>query len=75
MNVVVAMDGSKYGHWALHWVPKLPLVESPKVLALHVLDRAPYSIVLCNSYQQIVLLLYCSIAISLRDPLVLQTFS
>lgn len=40
MNVVVAMDGSKYGHWALRWVPKLPLVEPPKVLALHVLDRA-----------------------------------
>jgi nucleotide-binding universal stress UspA family protein len=40
MNVLVAMDGSKYGHWALHWVPKLPLVEPPKVLALHVLDRA-----------------------------------
>ncbi len=40
MNVVVAMDGSKYGHWALRWVAKLPLVEPPKVLALHVLDRA-----------------------------------
>jgi hypothetical protein len=40
MNVVVAMDGSTYGQWALHWVAKLPLVEPPKVLALHVLDSA-----------------------------------
>lgn len=40
MNVVVAMDGSTYGQWALNWVAKLPLVEPPKVLALHVLDRA-----------------------------------
>ena len=40
MNVVVAMDGSKYGQWALDWVAKLLLVEPPKVLALHVLDSA-----------------------------------
>jgi nucleotide-binding universal stress UspA family protein len=46
MNVVVATDGSKYGGWALNWVAKLPLVEPPKVTALHVLDvaalRAPF---------------------------------
>ena len=46
MNVLVATDGSKYGRWALNWVAKLPLVEPPKVTALHVLDvatlRAPF---------------------------------
>ena len=46
MNVLVAMDGSKYGRWALNWVAQLPLVESAKVMALHVLDvaalRAPF---------------------------------
>ena len=40
MHVLVAMDGSKYGYWGLNWVATLPLVEPPKVLALHVLDRA-----------------------------------
>jgi len=40
MNVLVAMDGSTYGQWALNWVATLPLVEPPKVLALHVLDNA-----------------------------------
>ena len=40
MNVLVATDGSKYGRWALSWAAKLPLVESPKVTALHVLDVA-----------------------------------
>jgi nucleotide-binding universal stress UspA family protein len=46
MNVLVATDGSKYGQWALNWVAKLPLVERPCVMALHVLDvgalRAPF---------------------------------
>ena len=46
MNVLVATDGSKFGKWALNWVAKLPLVESPKVTALHVVDvgslRAPF---------------------------------
>jgi nucleotide-binding universal stress UspA family protein len=40
MNVLVAMDGSKYGHWALNWVAKLPLISPPNVTALHVLDDA-----------------------------------
>ena len=40
MNVLVATDGSKYGQWALKWVAKLPFVEPPKVMALHVLDSA-----------------------------------
>ena len=38
MNVLVATDGSKYGRWGLNWVATLPLVEPPKVMALHVLD-------------------------------------
>ena len=40
MNVLVAMDGSKYGQWGLNWVAKLPLVEPAQVMALHVLDNA-----------------------------------
>jgi nucleotide-binding universal stress UspA family protein len=40
MNVLVATDGSKYGHWALNWVAKLPFVSPPNVTALHVLDHA-----------------------------------
>ena len=46
MNVLVATDGSKYGRWGLGWVAKLPLVEPPIVMVLHVLDsaalRAPF---------------------------------
>jgi nucleotide-binding universal stress UspA family protein len=46
MNVLVATDGSKYGGWALNWVATLPLIEPPKITALHVLDvaalRAPF---------------------------------
>jgi nucleotide-binding universal stress UspA family protein len=46
MNVLVAIDGSKYGRWELNWVAKLPLVEPPRVTVLHVLDivglRAPF---------------------------------
>ena len=44
MNVLVATDGSKYGQWGLNWVAKLPFVEPPRVTALHVLDRAIYSL-------------------------------
>ena len=40
MNVLVATDGSKYGHWGLNWVAKLPFVNPPRVTALHVLDSA-----------------------------------
>lgn len=46
MKVIVGVDGSKYGRWALNWVAMLPLVEPPHVTALHVLDtaslRAPF---------------------------------
>jgi nucleotide-binding universal stress UspA family protein len=40
MKVLVATDGSTYGRWALKWVAKLPFVEPPNVMALHVLDSA-----------------------------------
>jgi len=46
MKVLVATDGSKYGRWGLNWVAQLPLVEPPRVTALHVLNiaalRAPF---------------------------------
>ena len=46
MKVLVATDGSKYGRWGLDWVGKLPFLEQPSVMALHVLDlralRAPF---------------------------------
>jgi nucleotide-binding universal stress UspA family protein len=42
MNVLVATDGSKYGQWGLNWVAKLPFVERPSVIALHVLDSAAF---------------------------------
>jgi nucleotide-binding universal stress UspA family protein len=42
--VLVATDGSKYGRWGLNWVAKLPFVEQPRVIALHVLDRAVHSL-------------------------------
>jgi nucleotide-binding universal stress UspA family protein len=45
MRVVVATDGSKYGKWALEWVARLPLAQTPSVKVLHVVDlralRAP----------------------------------
>lgn len=44
MNVLVATDGSKYGRWGLNWAAKLPFVEPPRVMALHVLDRAVHSL-------------------------------
>jgi len=40
MNVLVTIDGSKYGQWGLNWVAKLPFVKQPRVTALHVLDSA-----------------------------------
>lgn len=46
MNVLVAMDGSKYGRQALSWAAALPLKDKPRITALHVLDiaalRAPF---------------------------------
>lgn len=45
MNIVVAVDGSKFGKWAVEWVDKLPLIPSRKITAVHIIDdqslRAP----------------------------------
>src|SRR5215467_13114780 len=38
MNVLVAMDGSKLGKWALEWVSLLPFAQAPTLKALHVVD-------------------------------------
>lgn len=47
MKILVAVDGSKYGRWATEWIAHLPLVSSPQVTALHVVDvlslRAPFT--------------------------------
>ena len=49
MKVVVGVDGSKYGRWAVEWAARLPFAKPPKVIAVHVVDlhalRAPLSMV------------------------------
>lgn len=46
MKVVVAVDGSKYGRWAVQWIGRVPFAKRPAVTALHVVDlavlRAPF---------------------------------
>ncbi|MGH7231674.1 MAG: universal stress protein [Nitrospiraceae bacterium] len=48
MKIVLATDGSKHARWAMQWIPRIPLVDSPKVVALHVVDlvslRAPFMV-------------------------------
>jgi nucleotide-binding universal stress UspA family protein len=45
-NVLVAVDGSKYGQWGMTWVASLPLRQPSRVTVLHVVDtgalRAPF---------------------------------
>ncbi len=45
MNITVAVDGSKYGKWAVEWVDKIPLIPTRKITAVHIVDdqslRAP----------------------------------
>ena len=38
MNVLLAVDGSKYGRWATEWVARLPLSSPIRLTALHVVD-------------------------------------
>lgn len=38
MNILVAVDGSKYGKWALDWARLLPLQKPDRLTALHVVD-------------------------------------
>lgn len=46
MRVLIAVDGSKHGRWAVEWVAKMPFASPAHVTALHVLDvrsiRAPF---------------------------------
>jgi nucleotide-binding universal stress UspA family protein len=46
MKVVVAVDGSKYGRWAVQWIGRVPFAKRPDVRAVHVVDlaalRAPF---------------------------------
>ncbi len=46
MNVLLAVDGSKYGRWATEWIARMPFMSPPRVTALHVMDvaalRAPF---------------------------------
>lgn len=40
MQVVVAVDGSKYGKWALEWAQRLPLQHRDGLTVVHVVDTA-----------------------------------
>jgi hypothetical protein len=46
MKIVLAVDGSKHGRWSRQWVLRLPLVATPKVIAVHAVDlvslKAPF---------------------------------
>lgn len=46
MKLVVAVDGSKYGRWAVQWIGRMPFAKAPTVRAVHVVDlaalRAPF---------------------------------
>jgi len=46
MNVIAAVDGSKYGRWVVQWIGAIPFAKRPAVTAVHVVDlaalRAPF---------------------------------
>ncbi|MGQ0811509.1 MAG: universal stress protein [Nitrospiraceae bacterium] len=48
MKILVAVDGSKYGRWAVEWVGKIPFASAAQATALHVVDtvsiRAPFMV-------------------------------
>jgi nucleotide-binding universal stress UspA family protein len=48
VNIVLAVDGSKYSRWATDWVHELPLVRLSRVTAVHVVNvaalRAPFMV-------------------------------
>ena len=48
MKILVAVDGSKYGRWAIEWIARLPFKRAPEVMALHALDiaavKAPFMV-------------------------------
>jgi nucleotide-binding universal stress UspA family protein len=40
MKIILAVDGSKYSHWAARLLARLPFKEAPRVTVLHVVDLA-----------------------------------
>lgn len=46
MNIVVGVDGSKYGRWAAGWAARLPVSKPVRVTAVHAVDltylKAPF---------------------------------
>ncbi|GKS60035.1 universal stress protein [Nitrospira sp.] len=38
MKIVIAVDGSKYGQWAVEWANRLALRKPERITALHVVD-------------------------------------
>jgi len=40
VNVLLAVDGSKYSHWAARLLERLPFNEPPRITVLHVVDLA-----------------------------------
>jgi len=48
VKIIAAVDGSKYGRWALEWIARVPFKNAPDVTALHVVDivalKAPFMI-------------------------------
>lgn len=48
MKILAAMDGSKYGRWAIEWLADMPFIVQPVVRILHVVDvasvRAPFMV-------------------------------
>ena len=43
MKIVVAVDGSKYGTWAVEWSRRLALQKSERVTAVHVVDVGAFA--------------------------------
>ncbi len=43
MKILVAVDGSKYGKWAVEWVARLSLTKPERVTALHVVDLGAFA--------------------------------
>lgn len=48
MKILLAVDGSKHGRWAMEWISQIPFSTAPQVTALHVVDtvslRAPFMV-------------------------------
>jgi nucleotide-binding universal stress UspA family protein len=44
MNIIIAVDGSRYSDWAVDLLLKLPLAEPPRVTIMHVVDLDPLTL-------------------------------